>query len=125
MNPVVGPATAQDFIDFVGTVPPYRVLAWCGKLDGKVIAIGGVMFMPDGGKYAFLDALPEARTFHKSLHQGALRFMSKLRQLNIGPFVATTTTNVPRANEWLLRLGFKCHEIGETRVFVHAGQSDG
>ncbi len=126
MAPVVTIATAQDFLDYAGALPPYRSFAWAARLDGRIIGIGGVLLMPDGGRYAFLDVNDEARKFPHALHRAGLRFMDQMRHANIGPIVATTMTNVPRANEWLLRLGFTCHDFGEARIFIQGGpdQSD-
>lgn len=118
---VVGPATAQDFLDYAGALPPYRALAWAARLDGRVIGLGGLLYLPDGGRYAFLDVGDEARRFHKTLHATAIKFMRHVCESNIGPIVATTTTNVPRANEWLTRLGFRSVNEGETRVFIFDG----
>ena len=121
----VAPATRQDFLDFLGAVPPYRCIAWCGRDDDRILAIGGVMILPRGaGAYAFMDALPEARRFHKSLHQTGLRFLAHVRQLNLGPIVATAWADVPRADVWLTRLGFKEHGSGKTRIFVYGDSAD-
>lgn len=124
MQPVLVPATQQDFIDYAGSLPPYRTLAWAAKLDGRVIGLGGILYLPDGGKYAFVDMSDEARRFPKAIHRAGLSFMREMRNAKIGPIVATTTTNVPRANEWLERLGFTCHEVGEARIFIHAVEPD-
>lgn len=120
----IGPATRQDFLDYAGALPPYRVKAWSARLDGRVIGIGGILFLPDGGRYAFVDISDEARKYPKALHQTGLRFMREVRDSNMGTVVATTTTGVPRANEWLERLGFVGHDVGGMRVFIHGGQSE-
>lgn len=123
-KPEITPATARDFVEYAGQLPPYRVIAWAARLNGKVIGLGGVLLMPDGAKYAFVDISDEARRFPKALHKTGLAFMREIRKSVSGPIVATTETNVPRANEWLIRLGFKCHEVGGTRIFIHAGNPD-
>lgn len=123
-SPVIAPATARDFMEFAGQLPPYRVTAWAARHGGKVIGLGGVLIMPDGARYAFMDVSDEARRFPKAMHKTGLAFMREVRKSYQGPIVATTTTNVPRANEWLIRLGFTCHEVGGTRVFIHAGDPD-
>ena len=118
-GPHISPAKAQDFLDFAGALPPYRVLAWTARFEGKVIGIGGILFVPDGGRLAFVDMSDEARRFKKTLHKTGLLFMREMRELGIGTIIATTETKVPRADEWLLRLGFQRREIGGFKVFIH------
>lgn len=124
-QPVISPATRQDFLDYSGALPACRVRAWAARLDGRVIGIGGVFYAPNGGLYAFLDLSDEARAFPRCLHRTGLSFMREMRQSGLGPIAATTTTDVPRADAWLERLGFVKHEVGGTKVFVHAAQPDG
>ena len=120
---VVEPATVKDFLDFSGKLPPHRCVAWAARLDGVVIGLGGLMILPEGGCLAFVDMKEEARQFHKTLHQTGLRFMRHARTLNLGPIYATTETGVPRADEWLERLGFEKREIGGSKVFVDAARA--
>ena len=112
----ISPATPHDFLELAGTLPPYRCIAWAARHEGKVIGIGGVQLMPNGARYAFVDMKDEARKFRKTLHKTGLQFLASLPPGS--PIVATTRTNVPRADEWLLRLGFEKHGEGDEKVFI-------
>jgi len=121
-EPVIAPATGRDFIEYAGQLPPYRVKAWTAKLDGRVIGVGGLLLMPGGERYAFMDVSEEARRFPKLMHKTGLAFIREAVETGSGPIVATTMTDVPRAGEWLKRLGFVEHEVKGMKVYVHAGK---
>lgn len=116
MPVTVDPATKEDFLEFVGTLPPHRVQAWAGKLDGKVIGIGGLLFLPDGSRIAFLDLDPEARRYSHALHRAGLRFAREVLKQQGVPIIATTAEDFPRASVWLERLGFTT-QPGNVHVF--------
>lgn len=115
----VRPSVPADFLEMFGTLPVHRVKAWTARdEDGAILGVGGVMILPDGTRYAFVDMDDRARRYAKTLHKTGLAFVRE--ESKNGKMIATTFSNVPRAEEWLERLGFEKHLVGEQKVFIHA-----
>lgn len=117
-QPVIAPASAQDFLAYSGQLPPYRVMAWSAKVGDRVIGLGGVVLLPNSLPLAFLDVGDEARRYPKTLHKTGRAFIAWLRAKGLRTVVATTFTQVERADEWLIRLGFKPVQHGDVTVFL-------
>lgn len=119
------PATAADFAElaqrseFTPREPPFRVLALAGKADGRVIAIGGIAFRPNGVKQAFADIGPEARSYPVALHKAALATVELARRHNIRQLRAVADEPKDAAVRWLLRLGFKPVEGAESNYVLN------
>jgi hypothetical protein len=121
----IEPATAEDIKEFTanfyGEVVPIRmrVRALAGKVDGRVVAIGGIAFAEDGmTRIAFCDLSDEARLYPLSMHKAARMTMAMAMKLGIKRLVATTETNHPAARRWLERLDFSPRMVGGVRVYV-------
>lgn len=119
------PATKADFEAFtaanlgVPMVPPVRCRAYAARVDGRLIGVGGIAFMPDGTRVAFTELTDEARRYPVALHKAALRTLALARELGIKRLVATTFSGHPAAERWLVRLGFAPFGAGNSKVFVH------
>lgn len=119
----ISPATADDFREIVGREPPVRVFALAGRLDGKLLGVGGIAFSPDGSRLAFCELTDEARKHPVSLHRAALMTMEMAKGMKIKRLIAEAQDNNGAAVRWLLRLGFAPATPGDDRVFVHALES--
>lgn len=121
---VVTPATAQDVADATlalygqSQIPPVRIRALAAKIDGKVVGIGGIAFMPNGTRVAFCDIANEVRDYKMALHKAGLATIKLADELGIRRLVATTITGVPAAPRWLERLGFCKDNIDGVDVYV-------
>ena len=118
------PATAADFVELADrsfntpAAPPTRVLALAGKIDGRVIAIGGISFWPNGVRGAFADVTPEARKHPIALHKAALATIELARKHKVKRLTAVADAPFDAAERWLLRLGFKEMMVGEVKQYV-------
>lgn len=109
----LSPATAADFAEFAARspntppLPKVQTIAIAGKIDGRVIAIGGVCFLRNGQRQAFADIDDEARKYPIACHKAALATIALARKHKIWRLTATTSSGLERDLRWLLRLGFK------------------
>lgn len=105
-NVIVRPATADDLAAFSDMVGKPTTRAWCGELDGKIIALGGLAY-GKGRWFAFLDLKPEARRFKVAIAKAARRVLDEARRDGIKFIYAEVSPIEPNALAWLTRLGFK------------------
>lgn len=109
----LAPATAADFADLAARspntphVPRVQTIAIAGKVDGRVIAIGGVCFLPNGQRQAFADIGDEARKYPLALHKAALATIALAKKYRIKQLTAVAAEPLEAAERWLLRLGFQ------------------
>jgi hypothetical protein len=114
----VRPSTLRDLIEHCGDLPPYRVRAFTGLMDGAVIAIGGIAYLPNGNVLAFLDADDAARTKGKlSLYKTAKRLIEECRARGITTINAMQQIDIEAAEPFLKRLGFRLSGP-DNRIFV-------
>lgn len=112
MRAVIVPAKLTDFVEFAAqtpntpSAPPVRVLAIAGKVDGRVIAIGGIAIRPNGVKQAFADIGPEARKYPITLHKAGLATIALAKKHGMRELRAVAAEPKEAAVRWLLRLGF-------------------
>jgi N-acetylglutamate synthase-like GNAT family acetyltransferase len=114
----IRPARLSDFLQLVGAAPDYRVRAWAAERDGELLGVGGLALLPDETWAAFVHAAPGAHRFKVSFHRAGLMVMAEARRLGLRRVVATAETKVPRATEWLERLGFRPTEAAGVVVWV-------
>ena len=101
---VIRLATEADFRAFYDRDPPEAWTAMCGDRGGKIVGMAGVYYDPDGVALGFLDAT-ERPSF--ALHRAAKKFLSVMKAVGEKAIYTTCQDNIPRAEEWLTRLGFK------------------
>lgn len=118
MKSVVRYATDDDFIAVVGVLPTFRVRAFAGEVDGDVLAVGGLEFLPDGTVAAFIQVKPGARRYSVALHKAGLRAMQEAKRLGIKRVVAMADLGVEPAVRWLERLGFQETTVDGEQVFA-------
>lgn len=117
------PATRDDFAELAirsantPDTPPVRVLAFAGKVDGRVIGIGGIAFFRNGQKVAFADITDEARKYPIAVHKAGLKTLALAKQYGVKKLVATGESH-EASERWLLRLGFRKEIVGEVTDYV-------
>ena len=100
----VRPTTRQDFIDFHGVPPPYRMRALTALEDGTVIGIAGLQYV-NGNLIAFSDTCPAIKSRKKFLMRFAKTAMQMCEE-ETRPIYAIADENEPTAPRWLARHGF-------------------
>jgi hypothetical protein len=123
-RPILSIATEADFAEYTRMLfgqpspVPMRTRAFVARLDGRILGIGGIGFMPDGTRIAFCDLTKEAYKFPVTMHKAARRTMDLAMKLGIKRLVATTETNHPAAHRWLARLDFAPTMVNGIKVYV-------
>lgn len=81
--------------------------------DGEIIAIGGVMYMPEGIVFGFAELTNEARAQKMMLHRASVKLIKRLEREGVRRIITFADMDEsPRAGEWLTRLGFKPIAVG-------------
>lgn len=119
---VIRPATLKDFQDMIGEPLPYRVRAFAVELDGKVLGVGGLAYLPNGTIGAFVHMAEGARRYRLALHRAGLRTMDEARRLGIRRVVAMAEPGVEPAARWLERLGFRPMSVDGETVYAWQGE---
>lgn len=107
MRVVLRPATLGDFEELIDEPLPWRVRATAAEIDGKLLGVGGLAFLPDGTVGAFVHVADEARKYKIAMHRAGLQTMADARALGLQRVVALADKDIERAVPWLERLGFK------------------
>lgn len=110
------PATAEDAKVFFNGLPPYRLRAYAGRIDGRTIGIGGIYFLPSGLKAAFLVLSPEGKNYPVALCKAAKAFLKKLRDEGVRKIIAVADPGIPSAERFLLHFGFTPQGIANNQV---------
>ena len=116
----VTPTTPEDVLEFRQATPPYRIRAVTGRVDGRIVAIGGIAYLPDGGVLSFLEATDEARKYAVTLHREAKRSLSAAARAGHRVVVAVCDYRIEAAPRWLKRLGFE--PVEGLEVYVKHGR---
>lgn len=103
---IVRPATREDITAFSSVKDTPTVKAWCGDLDGRIIALGGLS-LTKGRWFAFLDLTEDARPYKMTLMRMAKRVMAEAARMGIRYVYTEADLDEPRSTEWLQRLGFE------------------
>lgn len=104
-GPIVRRATREDIDAFSSMRDKPTVIAWCGELDGKIIALGGLYFS-HGRWFAFCDLKEEARRYKVHLARTAIRIMADAKANGIRFIYTESQLDEPTSKRWLASLGF-------------------
>ena len=107
---ILRPSTRADFDELVDGPLPWRVRATTAEIDGKLLGVGGLAFipgMPPGTAAAFVHATEDAKKYKVAMHRAGIKTLAEAKRLGIRRLVATAEHNNERAIPWLERLGFK------------------
>src|SRR5262249_41378630 len=84
----------------------YGLTAWAGR---RCVGMGGIAVTRDDGRaWGYVLRAPDYHAaLGKGLHRRALRFLAGLKRNGVSAVYSTCDTDVPRAAEWMQRLGFE------------------
>jgi N-acetylglutamate synthase-like GNAT family acetyltransferase len=109
---VVRPATLADIEAFIGP-PPCRIRALTAEIDGRIIGIGGLCYLPSGDVGIFSTLTDEFRQHKFALHRAGLLLMRMAREMGLKRIVGLLDeTRADVSARWLERLGFQRRENG-------------
>jgi hypothetical protein len=105
----IRPTMAADCEAFLPGPPPYRIQALTAvEDDGTVVAIGGLMYLPDGAVSAFLEMSEEAcRKYPVSLYKGARQILGLAKDKGYRKVLTRADVKREAACRFLERLGFE------------------
>jgi GNAT superfamily N-acetyltransferase len=89
-----------------------------GVVDGEVLAVGGIAYLPDGTHGAFLLADERARKYPVALHKAGLHVLQQARKFGIAKVVAMADPHIKPAKRWLKRLGFEPVTVDQQEVWL-------
>ncbi len=113
---LVRPATQGDF-DAINESVPHRMTAIVGEDDdGRILGIGGIMWMPDGRAYLFTKLCEDKKHEHAVvLHIAATKFLNEVRRAGIRYVTALPDPAIKdTASRWMAALGMKPTGVGDT-----------
>lgn len=106
-----------DFEAIYGHSPTRTVKGYCAELDGRPIAICGIYYMPDH-IVAFVKTTEAVKHYRRAMASGYRKFASLLNSMDV-PVFAVADKNLPEAENFLMRCGFKYLNKGPNgEVFV-------
>lgn len=111
-------ATAADIARMTDEPLPCRIRAFAAELDGELLGIGGLAYLPTGVVGAWLQMHEGSRRYAVALHRAGLRVLDEARRLGIRRLVAMAEPGVEPAERWLRRLGFEETIVDGKQVFV-------
>ena len=118
---ILTPTTPADVEEFRHATPPYRIKAITGRVDGRIVGIGGIAYLPDGTIGAFLEATDEARKHAVTLYKAAKQILDDAAKAGHRTIVAIGDPEIEAVPRWLKRLGFE--PVDGTEVYVKHGRS--
>jgi RimJ/RimL family protein N-acetyltransferase len=107
---VIARATEEDALDYYAKFLTIKesmpsMIAWCGKVDGKIIGFGG--YYKESGRWiAFCNLDKEALRYKIELHRAAIVAMKSAKAKGIRYLYAELDSENEGASRWLQRLGF-------------------
>ena len=117
---VLTPTTPEDFFEFKQAIPPYRIRAITGRVDGRIVGIGGIAYLPDGSILAFLESTDEARKHAVTLYKAARQILKDAALAGHRRIIAVGDPEVQAVPRWLKRLGFE--PVEGLEVYVKHGR---
>lgn len=101
----------------LGGKHPYRARTLTATADGKVLGVGGLVYLPDGTTWASVVMSDEARRYPTAIHRAGLAAMKMIRRSGARRVFARAEDGNNTARRWLMRLGFT--EVADSdRIFV-------
>ena len=104
---MIRPATREDIDAYSSSTNKPTTKAWVGEVDGRIIGLGGLALSSLGRWCAFLDIDPEARAYKMTLMRMAKATMAEASRMGIRYVYTEMSAVEPRAEAWLLSLGFE------------------
>ena len=116
MTVEIRPATPADIDAYAVEQSPYRVRAYTALVNGRIIGLGGVAYLPNGAVMAFLNINEDARSYPVTLCKVAVRVIREAHERGVKTINAVCDDKIEAAPRFLRRLGFK--HLGED-IYQH------
>lgn len=113
---VFRPSVAADFLALQGAPPIFRSRCITALVDDRLIGVGGLVHTPNG-VWASVLMNEEARRYPAAIHRAGLKAISEFKRLGLRRVYASADPD-PKAERWLLRLGFCAEDTSRGKVFV-------
>lgn len=104
-------ATDKDFYRFYGFRMPNPWEGFAAKEGDLIVGMAGAYVMDEGHVMAFMDLTPKSRT--PMVFRYVITYFKKLKARNVGLVFASCDDTIPRADEFLARLGFTPTDVVE------------
>ena len=108
------PLDQRLFREFYGKPPPSLIRGYAGLIDGRVVGVGGVVFMGDYW-LAFCDLKDEARGNLRVICKTAVKVRAMIATRCRLPVIAFQDSSEPTAPGFLKHMGFVQDEEGVWR----------
>lgn len=111
---VIRPTTQADIDAFMEEPLPCRIQAVTIEVEGRILGIGGIAYLPNGVIGMFSEITDELREKYPiALHKSGMMMMEKVRALGPRTVKAIGDTDAsPAAERWLKWFGFSKTEDG-------------
>lgn len=111
----IRPTIAADLPHLTSDPLPFRIKAITGLIDGRIVGVAGIGFMPNGTVVALAQLTDELRGHKFALHRAAKAFLSEVKASGIHELVTMADADIAGAENWLRHLGFeRIERNGET-----------
>ena len=107
MSVTIRPTVPDDIPHLTDDPLPFRIKAVTGLIDGRVIGVGGIGFMPNGTVVALAQLTDEARAHKFAIHRAAKAFLADVAKSGIKELVTLADADIAGAENWLHHLGFE------------------
>ena len=101
----IEPATDADFLAFYGREAPETWLGMAAKEGERIVGMGVVIWNENGCAMGFVDRKGPVSAM--GMHRAVKRVLGILKQVGEPAVYVTCDHDIPRADYWLKRLGFK------------------
>ncbi|WP_375408506.1 hypothetical protein [uncultured Methylobacterium sp.] len=91
----------------LGGPPLTRIRAMSARVDGELVAIGGLAYLPDLTVVAFLEGHSAVKRWPITIHKAVRAGLADAKRRGVRRIVAIAADDVEAAPRWLERLGFR------------------
>lgn len=118
MRVALRPTVASDLPQVIGEPLPFRIKAITAHDGDRVLAIGGLGYLPSGIVGAFMASHPDFRNYPAAVHRAGIAGMKLIRESGEPRVVAIADQLVPAARRWLAHFGFEPVSIDGVTAYV-------
>jgi N-acetylglutamate synthase-like GNAT family acetyltransferase len=104
---VIRPTVPSDLPHLTDQPLPFRIKAITAEIDGRVVGVGGIGFMPNGAVVGLAQMTDELRAHKFALHRAARKFMAEIASSGIRELVTLADQDIAGSENWLRHLGFE------------------
>lgn len=118
MRVALRPTVAADLPQVLDRPLPFRIRAITAVIGTRVLAVGGLGYMPNGIVGAFLAQHPDFRNYPAAVHRAGIAGMKLIRESGERRVVAIADEIIPSARRWLVHFGFEAVTVDGLTAYV-------